>query len=60
MTVKLIVPYVNENEIKAHKNIFWDLDVYYEKDTAGIGSDMMYKKCGNNFLKTIYLFYTLT
>ena len=49
MTVKLIVPYVNESEIKAHKNIFWDLDVYYEKDTAGIGSDMMYQKMWKQF-----------
>ena len=49
MTVKVITPYVYDNEIAEHKDKFWDLDIYYEKDTAGIGSDLMYQKMWNQF-----------
>ena len=49
MTVKVITPYVYDNEIAEHKDKFWDLDIHYEKDTAGIGSDLMYQKMWNQF-----------
>ena len=32
MKVKIITPYVFENEIKGHKQQFWEYDVYYERD----------------------------
>jgi GT2 family glycosyltransferase len=47
--VKIITPYVNEVEIETHKQIFWELDVYYEKDVVGIGSDLMFQKMWNKF-----------
>jgi len=47
--VKIITPYVNEQEIKVHKQIFWKYDVYYERDDAGIGSDLMFQKMWNKF-----------
>lgn len=47
--VKIITPYVNEVEIETHKQMFWDLDVYYEKDVVGIGSDLMFQKMWNKF-----------
>jgi GT2 family glycosyltransferase len=49
MAVKIITPYVFENEIKNHKNTFWELDVYYERDVAGIGCDLMFQKMWNQF-----------
>ena len=49
MAVKVITPYVYDNEIAEHKDKFWDLDIHYEKDTAGIGSDLMYQKMWNQF-----------
>ena len=49
MTVKIITPYVFEEEIKVHKDLFWEYDVYYERDTAGIGSDLMFQKMWNHF-----------
>lgn len=49
MPVQIITPYVNENEISKHKDLFWEYDVHYEKDTAGIGSDMMFEKMWNRF-----------
>lgn len=49
MSVKIIVPYVNDTEIVKHKQEFWELDVYYEKDEAGIGSDLMFQKMWNKF-----------
>ena len=36
MTVKIITPYVFENEIKQHQQLFWEYDVHYERDVAGI------------------------
>jgi GT2 family glycosyltransferase len=51
MSVKIIVPYVNAEEIKVHKQQFWEYDVYYEQDTAGIGSDLMFQKMWNKFPK---------
>jgi GT2 family glycosyltransferase len=47
--VKIITPYVNEQEIKEHKQIFWEQDIYYERDDAGIGSDLMFQKMWNKF-----------
>ena len=47
--VKIITPYVNEQEIKVHKQTFWEYDVYYERDDAGIGSDLMFQKMWNKF-----------
>ena len=41
--MKIICPYVFEQEIAAHKENFWELDVEYEQDIAGIGSDLMYQ-----------------
>jgi len=49
MSVKIITPYVNEQEIKQHKQIFWEYDIYYEQDTAGIGSDLMFQKMWSKF-----------
>ena len=47
--VKIITPYVNDEEIKKHKNEFWEQDVYYEKDETGIGSDLMFQKMWKKF-----------
>lgn len=47
--VKIITPYVNDVEIKAHKNMFWEQDIYYEKDITGIGSDLMFERMWNKF-----------
>ena len=47
--VKIITPYVNEQEIAEHKQMFWEYDVYYERDTVGIGSDLMFQKMWNKF-----------
>lgn len=47
--VKIITPYVNDSEIVEHKKIFWEYEVYYEKDVAGIGSDLMFQKMWNKF-----------
>jgi GT2 family glycosyltransferase len=47
--VKIITPYVNESEIKKHKQMFWEHDIYYECDTAGIGSDLMFERMWNKF-----------
>lgn len=47
--VKIITPYVNEQEITKHKQLFWEYDVYYERDTAGIGSDLMFQQMWNKF-----------
>lgn len=44
MTVRIITPYVNEQEITAHKQAFWKLNVIYERDIAGIGSDLMFQR----------------
>lgn len=49
MTVQIITPYVDDNEIAKHKDMFWDLDVYYEKDIAGIGSDLMFQSMWKKF-----------
>ena len=46
---KVIVPYVYESEIVDHKNTFWYLDAHYERDTAGIGSDLMFQKMWKQF-----------
>lgn len=47
--VKIITPYVFKNEIEQHKKEFWDLDIYYEQDIAGIGSDLMFQKMWDKF-----------
>jgi GT2 family glycosyltransferase len=44
MGVKVITPYVYENEIKEHQQLFWELDIHYQRDDAGIGSDLMFQK----------------
>jgi GT2 family glycosyltransferase len=44
MGVKLITPYVYEGEIKQHQQVFWELDIHYQRDDAGIGSDLMFQK----------------
>lgn len=49
MAVQIITPYVNDYEINNHKDMFWQYDVYYEKDEAGIGSDLMFQKMWNKF-----------
>ena len=49
--MKIICPYVFDEEIVEHKKHFWKYDVYYEKDIAGIGSDLMYQKMWNKFPK---------
>ena len=47
--VKIITPYINEQEIAVHKQLFWDYDIYYELDVGGIGSDLMFQKMWNKF-----------
>lgn len=47
--VKIITPYVNEVEIQKHAQLFWEYDVYYEQDTARIGSDLMFEKMWSKF-----------
>jgi hypothetical protein len=47
--VKIITPYVNKQEIQKHIDAFWEYDVYYEQDIAGIGSDLMFEKMWNKF-----------
>jgi GT2 family glycosyltransferase len=47
--VKIITPYVNQQEIQTHKDLFWEYDVYYEQDIAGIGSDLMFEKMWSKF-----------
>ena len=49
MSVKIICPYVNDKEINQQKNKLWNLPIYFEKDHARIGSDMMYQKLWNKF-----------
>ena len=49
MTVKIITPYVFEEKIASHKEMFWDLDIYYERDIGGIGCDLMFQKMWNKF-----------
>jgi len=49
MTCKIITPYVFDDEIKIHKEQFWEYDVYYEQDISGIGSDLMFQKMWNRF-----------
>jgi len=49
MTVKIITPYVFENEIKQHQDLFWEYDIHYERDIAGIGCDLMFQKMWNQF-----------
>lgn len=49
MTVQIITPYIDETEIKKHYANFLEYDVYYEKDEAGIGSDLMFQKMWNKF-----------
>jgi GT2 family glycosyltransferase len=44
MGVKIITPYVFKNEIKEHHELFWELDIHYQQDTVGIGSDLMFQK----------------
>lgn len=42
--VQIITPYVHDHEIQQHKQIFWEYDIHYEKDEAGIGSDLMFQQ----------------
>ena len=49
MKCKIITPYVFENEIKGHKQQFWEYDVYYERDVAAIGCDLMFQKMWKQF-----------
>jgi hypothetical protein len=49
MGLKIITPYIDTEEIKNHKNIFWEYDIYYELDEARIGSDLMFQKMWNKF-----------
>ena len=49
MSVKIICPYVDDNEIVKHKSLYWQLPIVFEKDTAGIGSDMMYQRMWNKY-----------
>jgi GT2 family glycosyltransferase len=47
--VKIITPFVDEAEISNHAQLFFDYDVYYEQDTGGIGSDLMFERMWNKF-----------
>ena len=53
--VKMTTTYVFDEEIKEHQNMFWDLDIYYEKKTLQVQDVIfMFQKCGTN-LQKIYL-----
>ena len=49
MSVKVITPFVFEEEIKEHKNTNWMLNCHYERDVAGIGCDLMFQKMWKQF-----------
>lgn len=49
LMAKIITPYINESEIAEHKQLFWEYDIYYERDVAGIGSDLMFEKMWRKF-----------
>jgi len=49
MTVKIITPYVFENEIVDHKKHFWMEDIAYGRDDARIGCDLMFQKLWKQF-----------
>jgi GT2 family glycosyltransferase len=49
MSVQIITPYINEKEIENHYNQFWEYDIYYERDDAKIGSDLMFQKMWDKF-----------
>ena len=51
MSVKIITPYVSEQSIQEHKQLFWEYDVYYEQDVGGIGADLMFQKMWSKFPK---------
>ena len=52
--------YVFDEEIVEPQKAFWKYDVYYEKDVAGIGSDLMsYQKMWNKFPKDDIYYVTL-
>ena len=51
MSVKIICPYLNDEDISELKEKCWTLPIHYEKDHARIGSDMMYQKLWNKFPK---------
>jgi len=42
--VKIICPYVFEEEIRPLKNLYWELDFDFQQDTSRIGSDLMFQK----------------
>jgi len=45
--VKIIIPYIFENEIQELQNRLWDLPVDFQEDIGKIGSDLMYQKMWN-------------
>lgn len=47
--VKIITPFVNDVDISKHAQLFFEYDVYYEQDTGGIGSDLMFERMWNKF-----------
>ncbi len=47
--VKIITPYVNDQEIQKHMQHFWEYDVYYEQDSGLIGSDLMFERMWSKF-----------
>ena len=49
MSVKVITPFVFDEEIKEHKNTNWMLSGHYERDVAGIGCDLMFQKMWKQF-----------
>tara|TARA_Y100000593_G_scaffold44786_1_gene85347 strand:+ start:1616 stop:2389 length:774 start_codon:yes stop_codon:yes gene_type:complete len=49
MNVKIICPYLNDGDVVELKRKLWDLPVHWERDFAGIGSDMMYQKLWNKY-----------
>ena len=51
MSVKIICPYLNEEDVTQARSKLWNLPIHFEKDYAGIGSDMMYQKLWNKFPK---------
>lgn len=45
--VKIIVPYLFENEIQELQDAIWKLPVEFQQDVGRIGSDLMYQKMWN-------------
>jgi len=59
MTIKIITPYVYDKEIEALKEYAFDVprDWLFEKDSVGIGSDLMYQKLWKQANSDVFIFH---